>query len=232
MKKTLASLLAAFALSGAALTASAQSAPKILIVDMAKLLDSHYETEDQNAKLKIDEAKANEEIERIVKDGQAIEEVMKDMQEKASNPAASAEAKAKLEADFRPKVEERQRKLGELNNYRVRTQRVFQERIANFRGIMFEKIGAVVQETAKKKGATLVLDKSGLSNIGLNPVVYADASYDITEEVQKEIAKARPANMPAPAAPTAKPAAAPASPPRAPAPAAGDAPLFKVPAAK
>jgi hypothetical protein len=73
---------------------------------------------------------------------------------------------------------------------------------------MFEKIGAVVQETAKKKGATLVLDKSGLSNIGLNPVVYSDASYDITEEVQKEIAKGRPANMPAPAAPTAKPAAA------------------------
>lgn len=232
MKKNLASLFAAFALSGAALTASAQSAPKILIVDMAKLLDSHYETEDQNAKLKIDEAKANEEIERIVKDGQAIEEAMKDMQEKASNPAASAEAKAKIEADFRPKAEERQRKLGELNNYRVRTQRVFQERIANFRGIMFEKIGAVVQETAKKKGATLVLDKSGLSNIGLNPVVYADASYDITEEVQKEIAKGRPANASTPAAPTAKPAATPASPPRAPAPAAGDAPLFKVPAAK
>ncbi len=227
MNKILASLIAAVALSGATLTSSAQPAPKILVVDMAKLLDTHYETEDQNAKLKVDEAKANEEIERIVKDGQAIEESMKEIQEKAANPTLSADGKAKLESEFRPKAEERQRKLAELNNYRQRTQNVFRERIANFRGIMFEKIGAVVQEIAKKKGATLVLDKSGLSNIGLNAVVYADASYDITEEVQKEIAKGRPANMPAPAAKTATPAAKPAA-----TPAAGDAPLFKVPATK
>ncbi|AKC83184.1 hypothetical protein IMCC26134_11070 [Verrucomicrobia bacterium IMCC26134] len=208
MNKILASVIAALAVSGTALTASAQPAPKILVVEMAKILDTHYETEDQNAKLKVDEAKANEEIERIVKDGQAIEASMQEIQEKAKNPALSADAKAKLEEEFRPKAEERQRKLTELNNYRQRTQRVFQERIANFRGIMFEKINAIVAEVAKKKGATLVIDKSGLSNIGINALVYSDPAYDITEEVKKEIAKGRPANMPAPAAKSNMPAPA------------------------
>jgi len=224
MNKILASALVAFALTGTALTSTAQPAPKIVVVNMAKLLDAHYETTEQNAKLKVDEAKANEEIERIVKEGQSIETVMQEMQEKANNPAISADAKAKLEADFRPKAEERQRKLSELNNYRQRTSRVFQERIANFRGILFEKIGTVVTEVAKKKGATLVIDKSGLSNIGLNTLVYSDPSYDITDEVQKEIDKSRPAGSPAPAAPAAatKGDAKPAS----------DTPLFKVPAPK
>lgn len=210
MNKLLSSLLALAAFAGAAaLPAVAETAPKIVIVDMAKLLDDHYETVDQNAKLKGDEAKANEELEKLNKEGQDLVAQLKELEEKGKNPAIAADAKEKLQTEMRAKIEEIQRKQNEVQSFRGNTQRSLQQRIQNFRKIMFDKINVTVTEVAKKKGANLVLDKSGFSHIGISPVVYSDSSYDITEDVQKEINKGRPAGAatPAPAAATPAPAA-------------------------
>jgi outer membrane protein len=210
MNKLLSSLLALAAFAGvAAIPAVAETAPKIVIVDMAKLLDDHYETADQNAKLKGDEAKANEELEKLNKEGQDLVAQLKELEEKAKNPAIAADAKEKLQTEMRAKIEEIQRKQNEVQSFRGNTQRSLQQRIQNFRKIMFEKINVTVVEVAKKKGANLVLDKSGFSHIGISTVIYADSSFEITEDVQKEINKGRPAGAatPAPAAATPAPAA-------------------------
>lgn len=60
MKKSIHSLLALAAFGATALFAQAQPALKILTIDMAKLYDGHYKTEEQNAKLRGDEQKAQE----------------------------------------------------------------------------------------------------------------------------------------------------------------------------
>lgn len=204
MNKFLATLCAVAALGLAATTVSAQPAPKIAIVDMAKLLDGHYKTEEQNAKLKGDEAKANEELEKINKEGQTLVEQLKKMEEDGKNPTLATEAKEKLQTEMRSKIEEIQKKQNEVQSFRGNTQRSLQQRIQNFRKLMFEEISITVTDIAKKKGANLVFDKSGPSLIGINPIVYVDSAYDITEEVQKEINKSRPAgSSPAPAAPAA-----------------------------
>ncbi|NDC75659.1 OmpH family outer membrane protein [bacterium] len=208
MNKLLSSLLAIVALTGVtAPSAVAETAPKIATVDMAKLLDDHYETVDQNAKLKGDEAKANEELEKLNKEGQDLVAQLKELEEKGKNPAIAADAKDKLQTEMRAKIEEIQRKQNEVQSFRGNTQRSLQQRIQNFRKIMFEKINVTVTEVAKKKGANLVLDKSGFSHIGISPIIYSDSSYDITDDVQKEINKGRPA---ASATPAATPATTPA----------------------
>lgn len=204
MKKLFSALLAAVALAGfAASPAVAQPELKVVVVDMAKLLDGHPKTEEQNAKLKGDESRANDELEKINKEGQALVEELKKMEEDTKNPALATEAKEKLQADMRAKIEEIQKKQNEVQSFRGNTQRSLQQRIQNFRKLMFEEISVTVTEVAKKKGATLVLDKSGPSLIGINPVVYADASFDITSEVQTEISKGRPAGASTSAAPAA-----------------------------
>ncbi len=61
----------------------------------------------------------------------------------------------------------------------------------------------VVNDLARAKGATLVLDKSGPSMFGVPVVLASDPSFDITEEVVKEVNKDRPpASAPAPAGDT------------------------------
>lgn len=220
MKKSILAVIAAAVLGGAALTASAQPAAKILVVDMAKLLDSHYKTEEQNVKLRGDEQKAQEQIEELNQEGNVLVEEYKASVEKAKNPALSSDAKTKAESEAQSKLEEIQKKQNQVQSFRNQTQRAFQQRIKTFRDLMLEEIGKIATDIAKKKGATLLLDKSGPSLIGISSIVYYDEAYDITEEVLKEINKSRPAGSVS---------AAPASATPAPATDGGDKPLFVMP---
>ena len=212
MKKTIHSLIALAAFSATALIAQAQPAPKILVVDMAKLYDGHYKTEEQNTKLRSDEQKAQEELDKLNKEGNTLVEQYKEFADQANNPAATAEAKTKAQSEAQRLLEEIQRKQREVQSFQANTRNSLQQRITAFRSLMIEEISKTAVEIAKRKGATILLDKSGPSLIGVSNILYSDAAYDITEEVNKEVNKDRPAGTPAastPAPATTAPAAAP-----------------------
>ncbi|MCR6656045.1 MAG: OmpH family outer membrane protein [Opitutus sp.] len=215
MKKLIQSLLIAASLCGASLVAQAQPATKIAIVDMAKLYDGHYKTEAQNAKLRADEQKAQEELDRLNKEGNALVERYKDLVDQSNNPAATADAKTKAQGEAQKVLEDIQRKQQEVQSFQVNTRNSLQQRLQTFRSLMIEEISKVAVDLAKRKGATLVLDKSGPTLIGVSNILYSDSAFEITDDVAKEINKDRPANAattPAPATTTpATPAAAPAS---------------------
>ncbi|MFA6960553.1 MAG: OmpH family outer membrane protein [Opitutaceae bacterium] len=207
MKNSLKSLLAVAFAGLFALTAQAETAPKVLVVDMAKLYDAHYKTEEQNGKLKADQQKAEDELQKLNTEGNALVKQFNDLKEQLNNPTLSADAKTKAQADLEAKGQEIQRKQGEVNAFRSNTQRSLQQRINNFKQFLLEEISKIAVDIAKKKGATLLLDKSGPTLIGLSGVIYYDPSYEITDEVAKEINKDRPAgSVSAAAAPAAKPA--------------------------
>ncbi|HWA87601.1 MAG TPA: OmpH family outer membrane protein [Opitutus sp.] len=216
MKKTIQLLSALVAIGGSALVAHAQPAPKIFVVDMAKLYDGHYKTEEQNAKLRADEQKAQEELEKLYKEGNTLVEKYKELKDQTSNPAATAEAKAKAQTDAQKLGEEIQRKQQELQSFQANTRNSLQQRINTFRSLMVEEISKIAVDIAKKHGATILLDKSGPTLIGVSNVLYADSSYDLTDEVAAEINKDRPATPPAA---TAAPGATPAPDAAAPKPA-------------
>src|SRR5215212_6515039 len=74
MKNPIKSLVAIAAFGALALGAAAQPAPKIFVVDMAKLYDTHYKTVEQNAKIQADDQKAQEEVEKMNKEGNVLVE--------------------------------------------------------------------------------------------------------------------------------------------------------------
>ncbi|MET0261403.1 MAG: OmpH family outer membrane protein [Rariglobus sp.] len=209
MKTSLKSLLAVSFAALFAVAAQAQpAAPKVAIVDLAKLYDGHYKTEEQNGKLKNDQQKAEDELQKLNDEGNSLVKQFNDLKEQANNPALSADAKAKAQKDLEAKGQDIQKKQTEVNNFRGNTQRSLQQRINNFKQFLLEEISKTAVEIAKKKGATLLIDKSGPSLIGVSSILYFDPSFDITEEVAKEINKDRPSGSSAPAASTsAAPAA-------------------------
>lgn len=210
MKKLISSIIALASFGFVAATASAQPAPKIFFIDMAKVYDGHYETEEQNAKLQGEEKKAQDEIQRLNKEGNELVEQLKQMQEDAKNPALSAEAKNKLQTDFQAKAEEIQKKKNEVQGFAQNARNSFQQRIKAFREVMLEKLGKSATEIAKRKGGTILIDKSGPTLLGISPVIYFDPSYDITDEVIKEVNKGRASSSSSTTAAPAK-AAAPAA---------------------
>jgi outer membrane protein len=220
MKKSIQSLVAVAAIAFTALTTHAQTAPKILVVDLAKLFDNHWKTQEQQAKLQADEAKAKDQLDQITKDGNALVEQFKELDEQSKNPTATAEAKAKAQGEAQKKYDEIQQKRSEQNSFIQNTRNTLQQRFQTFKTLMIEEITKTAVEIAKKQGASLLLDKSGPTLVGVSNVLYFDPSYDITDQVMTELNKDRPANSPTPAPAAAAPAAT------------GDAPKITVPGIK
>lgn len=198
-------LLAAAVFGAAAIGLQAQPAPKVAIVDMGKIYDGHYKTEEQNNKLRSDMQKAQVELDRINKEGNDLIEQYKESIEQAKNPALTNEARGKAEADTQVKLEAVQRKQQERDQFTGTVDESRQEQVRKFREFLLGEISKVATDIAKKKGASILMDKSGPTIFGISNVIYFDPAYDITEDVIAEINKGRPAT-PAPAA--AAPAAA------------------------
>jgi outer membrane protein len=190
--------LAALTLSSSALLA--QSAVKLVVVDMAKVYDNHYKTEEANAKFRDAEQKAQEQVEELNKQGQTLVDEYKELIDQSKSTLLTAEARTKAESDAQKKLEDIQRKQAEVQNFRTNTQRSLQQRIKTHRDLLLEEITKVVNDIAKRQGATLVLDRSGPTLFGIPGVLYADPSFDITDTVLTEVNKDRPP-APAPAAP-------------------------------
>lgn len=226
MKKSIQLLVAAAALGAFSLAAQAQPAVKILIVDMAKIYDGHYKTLEQNAKIQADDQKAQEEVDKMNKEGNVLVEEYKTLNDQANNPALTAEAKSKSQNEAQRKLEAIQLKQREVQTFIQNTRNSLQQRLQTFRSLMLEEISKIATEVAKRRGATLLLDRAGPSLIGISSIVYSDPAYDITDEVMKEINKDRPAGAPTAAPAAAAPASAPAAAP------AGGAPKVTFPGTK
>ena len=201
MKNITRTVLALVGLGFATLVAQAQPAPKILTIRLDKVFDGHYRTEEQTAKLRIDEQKAREELEKLNKEGNDLVEQYKNLVDQSNNPAATAEAKTKAQAEAQRKIEDIQKKQNEVGSFQQNAQRSLQQRMQTFRNVLLEEISKIASDIAKQKGANFLLDVSGPSLIGVSNVVYSDSSYDITDEVLKAVNKDRPAgSVSAPAA--------------------------------
>jgi outer membrane protein len=207
MKKSLQSILAVAAFAFTALTSHAQTAPKIVVVDLAKLFDGHYKTLEQQTKLQADEAKAKEQLDTITKEGNALVEQYKELDDQSKNPTATAEAKAKAQTDAQKKLDEIRQKQSEQQSFVQSTRNSLQQRFQTFKTLMLEEITKAVVQVGKDHGATLILDKSGPTMVGVSAVLYFDPSLDITDEVMALINKDRPAVTPAAGSTSTTPAA-------------------------
>ncbi len=198
MKKSIQSLIAVALFGALSLAAQAQPAVKLVVVDMAKLYDSHYKTVEQNAKIQADDAKAQEEVDKMNKEGNTLVEQYKGLKDQTGSAMLNAEAKAKAQADADKVLEAIQNKQREVQAFIQNTRNSLGQRLNTFRSLMLEEISKVAGDVAKRKGATLLLDKAGPTGIGISSVVYSDPGYDITDDVLKEINKDKPVGAAAP----------------------------------
>jgi outer membrane protein len=190
-----------------ALGLAAQPALKIVTVDMGKLLDGYYKTEEQSAKLKVLEQKAQEQLEQMVKDINQMAEQYKEVVDQSKNTLLTADARSKAEGDKAKMEEELQKKQQNIQEYRGKAQQALQQQLNEIRQQLFAEISRRATDIAKGHGATFVIDRSAPSMVGFPSVIYSDTAFDMTDEVLTDLNKDKPASA-APAAPA--PAATPA----------------------
>lgn len=217
MHKALRSLATLAALFVGATLLHAQPALKVVVVDMAKIYDTHYKTEEANAKFNDAAQRAQEQLDQLNKQIQGAADEFKALVEESRSTVLSEQARTTAGSNAQKKREDIERMQAEAQNFRANTQRSLQQRAKNHRDLIMDEIMKVVTDISRARGATLVLDKSGPSVFGVPVVLYSDASYDVTEEVMKEVNKDRPAAAPSTGGAPAPSASSPAAnPPAAP----------------
>src|SRR5471032_1537422 len=210
MKKSIQTLLAIAAFGALSLAASAQPAVKLYVVDMAKLYDTHYKTVEKNAQLQADDQKAQEEVDRMNKEGNGLVEEYKALNDKTANPALTPEAKSAAQNEAQKKFAAIQQKQQEVQTFIQNTRNSLQQRMQTYKALILEEISKTATAVAQRKGATFLIDKSGPSLFLIPSVIYVDPGFDITDDVAKEINKDRPASA-TPAASMTPAAPAPAA---------------------
>ncbi len=205
MKKTFAATTFAVAVSAAAaLAQDAARAPRVAVIDMARVSAESQLGKSYAAQLEKLQTEINAEATKKQTELGKLDTALKTLQEELEKQGAvlSPEARDKKQQDIVRKTRERQAFLEdgqqEINRMRERAQQQAQQINGEFQ----QKVRPLVEEVAKDKGIDLVLDSQVAYTI--------NRDFDITRDV---IAKADATLAPKPPA-----AAATATPPAAPKP--------------
>ncbi|HEX9786048.1 MAG TPA: OmpH family outer membrane protein [Opitutaceae bacterium] len=193
MRKPIATILSLAAFCAAGVISQAQPALKLVTVSIGRAYDEYWKTQENIAKLRDLQKTTQDQVAELQKQLEEIVEEYRVLEEKTKSTALSKEGLAKAQSDAEKKLEEVNAKQQEGQQYVSNAQRSLQLREKNYRDLMIDEITKVIEDIRVKRGATLVLDTSGPTGIGLPGVVYADPAYDVTDEVVAELNKSKPA---------------------------------------
>ncbi|XHR29996.1 MAG: OmpH family outer membrane protein [Chthoniobacteraceae bacterium] len=179
--------LAAVALISAA--PMAQADVKIGYVDMNRIFNNYYKTE--QAKKRVDEAQAvaqKELQDRADVFNKNLSEVKK-LNDDISKPELSKDAKEKKTKDRDLKAEDVKRQEKDIMELRQKRLKELQEQAARMRSGIVEEIRKVIADKVKADQYDLVLDKSGLTSNGIEVVLYSREAADFSDDIIKVLNK-------------------------------------------
>ena len=185
--------------------------PNIGIVDEQEIFKKYAKATDLQAEIRKSEESAQASINERVKAVEQLQSELQAIDKRAQDPMLSENGKKAVGAEFQQKSATFQQRRAELQNFVNEARNTIQQRVGELNKQVIADARAQAEKVAKAKGLNLIIGKA--------PVLFSDASLDVTEDVLKELNGAYKASAPAAAAPAAatKPVA----------PAAGDKPAAK-----
>lgn len=183
MKKVLLSL----AICGLAFSLHAQKAPNLVTVDVNKALAGYARLQDAQVKFEASVTTAREELEAEGEKLRTAAEAINKLQEESENPALNTVKVDEIKKKIEGEIESFRAKEAEFNQLRQRTERTLGERRNNIISLHLDEVKDAIKKVCKDKGATLALNVEG------SVVLYADASFDITNDVLQALNTSAPA---------------------------------------
>lgn len=180
MKKTV------FALALAAVLATAGGAAaqmKIATADLDRVFSAHPKVVAAEAGLKASEKEIKADLEKLLEQGNALEEEIQKLRNAASSPMLSEAARIQKRSEAEEKVTTLQELQLRIRRTQETRMKQLRDQLMKTRQGIVDEMMAVVKEYAEEEGFDLVLDKSGLTMNAVPLVVWSSAESDITEEL-------------------------------------------------
>ena len=176
-------MLAVATVAACAATVGGAAELKIATVDLDKVFTAHPKTQAAEAELKKAEDTVQEEMDKIVAEGRALQEEVAKLREAAKNPLLTEDARLQ-------KRDEAESKTTELQEFELRARRTqetklkqMREKVMKTRQGIVDELTEAVNHFAAAGGYDLVLDKSGLTMNAVPLVAYAAPELDVTERL-------------------------------------------------
>ena len=173
------------AATGMALMAATAGAAelKIATVDLEKVFAAHPKTQAAEAELKEVENANEADMDKMVAEGRAMEEVVTQLRAASKNPLLTEEARL-------VKRNEAEEKLTELQEFQLRLRRTqetkvkqMREQLVKSRQGIVDELMKVVEEFGQAEGYDLVLDRSGMTMNMVPLMVYSKPEFDVTDKL-------------------------------------------------
>lgn len=187
------------------LAAGAQAQMKIGTVDLNKIFEGYYKTE--QAKATVNTLQNNYNNDRKIKTDDYTkrrDEVVK-LRDEANNPALSADIKQQKNLLFQEKSKELVALEREIMEFDRQRRSDIQQQMLRMRNEVVKEITDMVQAIAKQQGFSLVFDRTGQSMAAAPLLVFANEALDFSQVVIEQLNAGRPKGAAAPAATPAAP---------------------------
>jgi len=190
--------------------------PSIGIVDEQEIFKKYAKATDLQAEIRKSEEAAQASVNERIKAVELLQAELQSIDKRAQDPMLSENGKKAVGAEFQQKSATFQQRRTELQNFVTEARNTIQQRVGELNKQIIADARAQAEKVAKAKGLNLIIGKA--------PVLFSDASLDVTDDVLKELNAAYKATAPVVAAPVV---VAPAAATKPVAPAAGDKPAAK-----
>ena len=161
--------------------ACANEAKNTYVVDMAKVYDSFYKTKPAQENFKMLAKQAQDEFEKMMKEGKTLFDEREALIKKINNPANSEAVRKDLEKQITTLEEKIDKKGEEINRFRQEKDEKLEQQRQAILSEHFKEINAGIENLAKQKNADVILNKGG--------VLYSKVEFDLTDEVIQVVNK-------------------------------------------
>lgn len=173
----------------------------IAFINLDRCFNEYYKTRVADAQLKSQAKEFDEELKKLVADGEKLQKEFNSLREESQNTALSDEVRAAKRNAAEEKVMGIREQETRIQGFRERRGKQLEEQSRRMRRGLVGEIREIVRTHARDKGYEAVIDSSGASLNGVESVLYVDTRNDITEEAVALLNKGAPANIPPPLQP-------------------------------
>lgn len=179
MKKFLPLLL----LSACLMAGSAHAADDIVFIDLTEVFKNFYKT--RLAQDQVQQQTADVKMEREIMEAEVKE--MRDeieiLRTDSRDDTLSEEVRGNKRNQLEEKLVELQKRDQEIIDYAKLRQQQLEQQNARMSRKLFDEIHEVINDYAKEKGYTGVIDRAAQSRSGTQTVLYVDQKADITADL-------------------------------------------------
>lgn len=174
---------------------AAQTQAKIGTVDLKRVFDGYYKTQQADKNLKERASDLDKVQKGLLEEYQTANEDFKGLQEKVNDAAISQEEKQRRQEALEAKREQIAELEAQIKKFRSEAQAQLGDQQRRLREDILRQIQELIASQARTQGYTIVLDTAveGVSNTPV--VLYSNGQNDMTDALLRELNASAPASF-------------------------------------